>query len=89
VSKLAVSIFTQLKQDELKKVESSRNIKINSCCPGLVETDMTKGKHEKHLMQTADEGASTPVHVALLPMDATTPKGCFFQNREITPFPPS
>ena len=88
VSKLGVSIFTQLKQNELELNEPHRNIKVNSCCPGLVETDMTQGKHEKHLKQTTDEGASTPVYLALLPIHATTPKGCFLQKKEVSPFPP-
>ena len=34
---------------------------INSCCPGWVETDMTKGRGSK----SVDEGAKTPVLLAL------------------------
>lgn len=34
---------------------------VNSCCPGYVNTDMTKGRGSK----TVDEGARTPVLLAL------------------------
>ncbi|KZV96862.1 NAD(P)-binding protein [Exidia glandulosa HHB12029] len=34
---------------------------VNSCCPGWVNTDMTKGKGPK----TVDQGAKTPVYLAM------------------------
>ena len=34
---------------------------VNSCCPGYVNTDMTKGNGTKSI----DEGAQTPVLLAL------------------------
>ena len=41
--------------------ETGSKTLINVCCPGWVVTDMTKGKGHK----TADEGAKTPVMLAL------------------------
>lgn len=38
-----------------------RGVLVNACCPGWVNTDMTKGRGTK----TPDEGAATPVMLAL------------------------
>jgi carbonyl reductase 1 len=45
----------------LKEKENRNTALINSCCPGYVNTDMTKGNGVK----TPDEGAQTPVFLAL------------------------
>ncbi|TRM61137.1 hypothetical protein BD626DRAFT_460399 [Schizophyllum amplum] len=42
-------------------VEAPESPLVNSCCPGWVNTDMSKGKGSK----TIDEGARTPVMLAL------------------------
>lgn len=44
-----------------KEQESGGKRLINSLCPGYVKTDMTKGNGVK----TVDEGASTPVWLAI------------------------
>lgn len=41
--------------------QKSSGVLINSCCPGYVNTDMTKGRGVK----TVDQGAETPVLLAL------------------------
>jgi len=41
--------------------EKGSGVLINSCCPGYVNTDMTKGNGTK----TIDEGAQTPVMLAI------------------------
>ncbi|KAF2263177.1 carbonyl reductase [Lojkania enalia] len=41
--------------------ERGNNVLINSCCPGYVNTDMTRGRGSK----TPDEGAQTPVMLAI------------------------
>ncbi|KAJ1028530.1 hypothetical protein NDA16_001696 [Ustilago loliicola] len=43
-----------------------KNVSVFSCCPGYVNTDMTKGKGHK----TLDQGAETPVYLALHSTDA-------------------
>lgn len=50
---------------------------INSCCPGWVKTDMTKGRGYK----TPDEGAQTPVLLAL--GDIKGSNGEFWQHEKI------
>ncbi len=41
--------------------QSGGTVLVNSCCPGYVNTDMTKHRGSK----TVDEGAQTPVLLAL------------------------
>lgn len=54
-----------------------KNILINACCPGYVNTDMTKGRGRK----TPDQGAQTPVMLALQDIGGKT--GEFWQHEEV------
>lgn len=56
---------------------SKSGILVNSCCPGYVRTDMTKGGG----MKTVDEGAMTPVMLAL--HDIGGKNGEFWQGEKI------
>ncbi|KAF2808677.1 carbonyl reductase [Mytilinidion resinicola] len=56
-----------------EKAKGSK-VLINSCCPGWVQTDMTKGRGAK----TPDEGAQTAVMLAL--EDIMQRTGLFWQN---------
>ena len=89
ISKMGVNFLTQLLQRNFDSEEPKRNLRVNSCCPGLVETDMTRGKHPKESYLTPDQGAQTPVYLALLPTSNTTVKGCFYKSKENVSFPPS
>ena len=60
---------------EREKAQGSK-VLINSCCPGYVVTDMTRGGGSK----TPDEGAQTPVMLALGDIDGQT--GLFWQNEK-------
>ncbi|KAL2408401.1 Carbonyl reductase [NADPH] 1 [Exophiala dermatitidis] len=57
-----------------QNAESGSKTLINCCCPGYVNTDMTKGRGTK----TPDEGAQTPVLVAI--GDIKGSNGDFWQN---------
>jgi carbonyl reductase 1 len=59
-----------------KEKENGSHVLVNSCCPGYVNTDMTKGNGVK----TPDEGAQTPVFLALADIDEET--GGFWQNEK-------
>jgi len=59
VSKAGVTGMTKVVAEEAK--ERGDKVLINSCCPGYVNTDMTKGNGTK----TVDQGAQTPVLLAL------------------------
>ena len=84
MSKLGVSMMTIIQQGILEK--DSRNIVVNSCCPGLVDTDMTGGKYPN--AKPVDEGADTPTYLALLPDDVKEPRGKFCKLRTVHPYPP-
>uniref|UniRef100_A0A3P8SW71 carbonyl reductase (NADPH) n=1 Tax=Amphiprion percula TaxID=161767 RepID=A0A3P8SW71_AMPPE len=60
----------------------SKCILVNACCPGWVRTDMTSEKAPK----SPDEGAITPVYLALLPPGATEPHGKFVSDKEVQPW---
>ncbi|KAF2866063.1 carbonyl reductase [Massariosphaeria phaeospora] len=57
--------------------ENGSTALINSCCPGYVNTDMTKGNGVK----TPDEGAQTPVFLALQDIKGAT--GTFWRNEQV------
>jgi carbonyl reductase 1 len=74
-SKAGVIALTHaIAQDEAK---AGRGILVNSCCPGWVQTDMTKGKG----LKTTDQGAETPVMLALGDIDDQF--GKFWQNEKV------
>lgn len=50
---------------------------VNSCCPGWVNTDMTKGKGTR----SVDEGAKTPVFLALGDLDGVV--GEFWRDEKV------
>ena len=72
VSKAGEIAFTKAIAAEEKKKGNS--VLVNSCCPGFVNTDMTKGRGRK----TPDEGAKTPVMLALEDIGGRT--GDFWQH---------
>jgi len=72
VSKAAVIALSLVQQRELEV----RNIIVNACCPGFVDTDMTS--HKGHL--TIAQGADTPIWLV---SDPNPPKGKFVKERKI------
>ncbi|CAO2651014.1 Nn.00g093110.m01.CDS01 [Neocucurbitaria sp. VM-36] len=60
-----------------KEKEKGSRVLINSCCPGYVNTDMTKGNGTK----SPDEGAQTPVMLAIQDIKGQT--GEFWQNEKL------
>jgi carbonyl reductase 1 len=75
VSKAGVIVFT--KAIALEEEKSGRGVLVSVCCPGRVNTDMTKGKGPK----TPDQGAKTPVMLALGEFGGVA--GGFWQNERI------
>lgn len=74
VSKAAMNAYTRI----LAKKYS--NFGINCVCPGYVKTDINYNTGEL----TVEEGAESPVRLALLPNGG--PSGLFFFRKEDTPF---
>lgn len=76
VSKAGVTGLTKVIAEEEAKKGSK--FLINSCCPGYVQTDMTKGGGRK----TPDQGAQTPVKLAL--GDLGGKSGLFWEHEDVS-----
>ncbi|XP_070566130.1 carbonyl reductase [NADPH] 1-like [Ptychodera flava] len=76
-SKLGVIALTAV-QVRAMAGDSREDILINCCCPGLVATDMNP-KNPK----TPDQGAETPVYLAMLPVNAGKPQGEFLGEKKV------
>lgn len=75
VSKAGCTAMTKAIAKEEEK--NGRGVLVNCCCPGYVNTDMSKGNGIK----TVDEGAKTPVMLALGDIQGQT--GGFWQSEKI------
>ena len=74
VSKAGATAMT--KAVAMEEAKRNRGVLVNACCPGYVKTDMTRGGGAK----TPDQGAQTPVMLALHDIDGKT--GGFWQNEK-------
>lgn len=70
-------IIGMTKAVALEQKESGSKVLVNSCCPGFVVTDMTKGRGAK----TVDQGAQTPVLLAMGDIGGT--EGEFWQHEKV------
>ena len=73
LSKLALIAATQVLGRECP------DIKVNSCCPGYCDTDMTSHRGPR----SAHDGAQNAVMLATLPR-SELPSGAFFQNGKVS-----
>lgn len=76
VSKLCETSYTRVLAEQLKPA----GVMVNACCPGYVDTDMTSHRGVK----TLEQGADTPVWLALMPPGG--PTGKLFGERKQIPF---
>ncbi|XP_030846763.1 carbonyl reductase [NADPH] 3-like [Strongylocentrotus purpuratus] len=81
VSKLGVIALTRIQGQDIIKDSGREDILINCCCPGNVATDMSS--HKGPL--TIDQGAVTPVYLALLP-GGCSHQGLFFYQKAVKDF---
>ncbi|XP_055975504.1 carbonyl reductase [NADPH] 3 [Sorex fumeus] len=79
VSKLGVTVLSRILARCLEEKRSGDRILLNACCPGWVKTDMAGEQGTR----TVEEGAETPVYLALLPPDATGPHGQLVRDRVV------
>jgi len=76
ISKVAVTALTRVLGRD--PAYHKKNILINACCPGWVRTDMAGPK----ATLSTDEGAVTPVKLALLPKEETK-TGLFWREQQV------
>ncbi|KAM9451670.1 carbonyl reductase 1-like [Clarias gariepinus] len=70
-TKIGVTVLSRIQARVLSETRSGDGILLNACCPGLVRTDMAGPNATK----SPEEGAETPVYLALLPAGAKEPHG--------------
>ncbi|XP_036304472.1 carbonyl reductase [NADPH] 3 isoform X1 [Pipistrellus kuhlii] len=79
VSKLGVTVLSRILARRLDEKRKADRILLNACCPGWVKTDMAGAFGTR----TLEEGAETPVYLALLPPDATEPQGQLVRDKVV------
>ncbi|KAM4047920.1 carbonyl reductase [NADPH] 1-like [Anomaloglossus baeobatrachus] len=79
VSKIGVTVLSRIQARQLKETRKREGIIVNSCCPGWVRTGMTGPDATK----SPDEGAITPVYLALLPTSVDSPYGELVSDKKI------
>lgn len=79
VTKIGVTVLSRIHARNLSAQRKGDKILLNACCPGWVRTDMAGPKAPK----SPEEGAETPVYLALLPSDATEPHGEFVREKSV------
>ena len=80
MSKVGVAVMSRIQARKLRE-EGRNDILLNACCPGWVRTDMAGPKATK----SPDEGADTPVYLALLPQESQL-HGNFVSERVVNPW---
>lgn len=82
VTKLGVTVLSMIHARRLSKERAADKILLNACCPGWVKTDMAG----PNAPGTAEEGAVTPVYLALLPEGAEGPHGQYVSDKTVQPW---
>ena len=74
-----MTVLSRIQARVLNETRPGDGILLNACCPGWVRTDMAGLNAPK----SPEEGAETPVYLALLPEGAKEPHGCFVSEKTV------
>ncbi|EPQ04637.1 Carbonyl reductase [NADPH] 1 [Myotis brandtii] len=85
VTKIGVTVLSRIHARNLSAHRRGDKILLNACCPGWVRTDLTGPQAPK----SPEEGAETPVFLALLPSDAEGPHGQFLFEKKVEQWTPA
>ncbi|KAF0880063.1 CBR1 reductase, partial [Crocuta crocuta] len=84
VSKMGVTVLSRIYARKLSEQRRGDKILLNACCPGWVKTDMGGSI----AIKSPEEGAETPIYLALLPSDAKGPHGEFVMEKKVEQWGP-
>ncbi|KAJ8402188.1 hypothetical protein AAFF_G00370530 [Aldrovandia affinis] len=78
-TKIGVTVLSRIQARVLSQTRPADGILLNACCPGWVRTDMAGSKAPK----SPEEGAETPVYLALLPQGEKGPHGQLVSDKAV------
>ncbi|KAK7131187.1 hypothetical protein R3I94_016350 [Phoxinus phoxinus] len=70
-TKIGATVLSKIQARVLSETRPGDGILLNACCPGWVRTDMAG----QNATKSPEEGAETPVYLAMLPEGAKEPHG--------------
>ncbi|XP_066284357.1 carbonyl reductase [NADPH] 1-like isoform X2 [Branchiostoma lanceolatum] len=81
VSKMGVTALSMVLQRQFDATPGA-DVVVNAVCPGWVKTDMGGASAGR----SVEKGAETPLYLALLPPNVSSPRGKFLRDKEILSF---